>query len=129
MNGLGLALLALGGAVLTVGLVQPWGEVWPGWLPVLGGQPVPVRFPVTFALGVSVLVMVAGLFFVRAVLTGAGLTGAPSGADEQVAAWLPEMFWPLWSLALAGATFGYRERRRRAQRTHRAPASRGADRP
>jgi hypothetical protein len=129
LNGLGLAVLALGGAVLTVGLVQRWGEVWPGWLPLLGGRPVPVRFPVTFALGVSVLVMVAGLFFVRAVLTGTGLVGAPSGADHQVAAWLPEMFWPLWSLALAGATFGYRERRRRAPGVDRADGAGDVDRP
>jgi hypothetical protein len=129
LNGLALAVLALGGAVLTVGLVRPWGEVWPRWLPVLGARPVPVRFPVTFALGVSVLVMVAGLFFVRAVLTGTGLVGAPSGADHQLAAWLPEMFWPLWSLALAGATFGYRERRRRAQPADHAGGARGADRP
>jgi hypothetical protein len=114
-HGLGLALMALGGAVLTVGLLRPWGEVFPHRMPVLGGRRVPIRFAVSWALAVSVLVMVAGLFFVRAVLTDSGLVGAPSGADQQLAAWLPEMFWPIWSLALAGAALCYRERRTRAE--------------
>jgi hypothetical protein len=114
-HGLGLALLALGGAVLTVGLLRPWGEVFPRWMAVLGGRRVPVRFAVGWALSVSVLVMVAGLFFVREMLTGSGLAGAPSAADQQPAAWLPVMFWPLWSLALAGAALCYRERRTRAE--------------
>lgn len=114
-NGLGLALMALVGVVLTVGLLRPWGEVFPRRLPVIGGRRVPIGFAVNWALAVSVLVMMAGLFFVRAVLGQSGLTGAPTGADQQVAAWLPEMFWPLWSVALAGAALAYRERRLRTE--------------
>ena len=30
-------------AFLTVGLVRPWGEVVPRWVPLVGGRPVPVR--------------------------------------------------------------------------------------
>lgn len=114
-NGLGLALMALVGATLTLGLLQRWGEVFPRWIPGLGGKRVPIGFAVNFALAVSVLVLVAGLFFVRAVITGAGIVGAPTGADQQLGAWLPEMFWPLWALALAGAALAYRERRMRSE--------------
>lgn len=114
-NGLGLALMALGGAVLTIGLLRPWGEVFPRWLPVIGRRRVPIALAVNWALAVSVLVMVAGLFFVRAVIAESGLVGAPTGADQQIAAWLPEMFWPMWSVALAGAALTYRERRVRSE--------------
>jgi hypothetical protein len=36
--GAGLATVAVGGAVLTLGLVQPWGEVFPRWIPWLAGR-------------------------------------------------------------------------------------------
>ncbi|MGX2993232.1 hypothetical protein JNUCC64_02880 [Streptomyces sp. JNUCC 64] len=32
-----LAVLSEGLALLTLGLVRPWGEVVPGWVPVIGG--------------------------------------------------------------------------------------------
>ncbi len=35
--GAGLATFAVVGAVLTLGLIQRWGEVLPGWVPLLGG--------------------------------------------------------------------------------------------
>jgi hypothetical protein len=31
------------GAVLTIGLIRPWGEVFPRWMPGLAGRPVPIR--------------------------------------------------------------------------------------
>lgn len=37
---IGLILLVEGLAVLTAGLVEPWGEALPSWLPVVGGRPV-----------------------------------------------------------------------------------------
>jgi hypothetical protein len=37
------AALAVGGAILTLGLVQRWGEVFPRWIPFLGGKRVPIR--------------------------------------------------------------------------------------
>lgn len=38
---LGLDLLLVGLALLTLGLVQRWGEVTPRWMPFLGGRRVP----------------------------------------------------------------------------------------
>lgn len=42
LHGLLLGLAALAGAVLTTGLVARWGEVWPRWMPVVRGRPVPL---------------------------------------------------------------------------------------
>lgn len=110
--GLGLGLFAIVGAVLTLGLVQRWGAIFPRWMLGLRGKPVPVGLAVNSALIVSLLVSSAGIFIVRGALSG-DLALAPSGAASQIAAWLPELFWPLWGAALATAALAYRERRRR----------------
>jgi hypothetical protein len=39
----GLSVVSLGVALLTVGLVSTWGEVFPSWLPAIGGRDVPTR--------------------------------------------------------------------------------------
>jgi hypothetical protein len=38
-----LSIVSLGAALLMLGLVRPWGEVAPAWLPVIGGRPLPAR--------------------------------------------------------------------------------------
>ncbi|WP_146135301.1 hypothetical protein [Antricoccus suffuscus] len=116
--GLGLGLFAIVGAILTLGLVQRWGTIFPRWMLGLRGRPVPVGLAVNSALIVSLLVSSAGIFIVRGALSG-DLALAPNGAASQVAAWLPEMFWPLWGAALATAALAYRERRRRAAHDER----------
>jgi len=109
--GAGLATLGLGGAVLTLGLVQRWGEVFPRWVPGLRGRRVPVAVAVVPASIVSVVVASAGLMFVRFGVTGKLAESFP-GESGDVAAWLPEMFWPVWGVALAAATWAYWLRRR-----------------
>jgi hypothetical protein len=37
--------MALGGSILTMGLVQRWGEVFPRWIPFLAGRRVPRPWP------------------------------------------------------------------------------------
>lgn len=109
--GAGLATLAVGGAVLTLGLVQRWGEVFPRWMLGLRGRSVPVGLAVVPAGVVSVVVASAGVMFVRFGVTGAFGDTFP-GENDDIAAWLPEMFWPLWAAALAGAAYAYWLRRR-----------------
>ncbi|HSK92289.1 MAG TPA: hypothetical protein VK875_13370, partial [Euzebyales bacterium] len=55
LQGLLLGVAAVAGAVLTTGLVARWGEVWPRWMPVLRGRPVPVAAAVVPATLVTVL--------------------------------------------------------------------------
>jgi hypothetical protein len=63
------------------------------------------------AFAVALAVASAGLMFVRFAVTG-GIAESFPGEDSDVAAWLPELFWPLWAVALAGAAYAYWLRRR-----------------
>lgn len=110
-RGAGLATLAVGGAVLTLGLGQRWGERFPRWMLGLRGRKVPVALAVVPAAVVSVVVTSAGLMFIRLAISGELAESFP-GESSDIAAWLPEMFWPLWGAALAAATYAYWLRRR-----------------
>ncbi|ASR34517.1 hypothetical protein BAY61_05390 [Prauserella marina] len=108
--GAGLAAFGLLGAVLTVGLVRPWGEIWPRWVPLLRGRTIPARLPAFAALAVAMPITSAGLMYVRKKIRGEDM--GPAGASDQLGAWLPEMLWPLWGAALAVAAIAYLVRRR-----------------
>lgn len=101
-GGAGLATFAAVGGVLTLGLVQRWGEVWPRWVIGLAGRRVPLAFPVTFAGAVTV------------VLSSAGMTAVRITDWTDPMAWLvsPMAYWPLWAVALGVATVAYYLRRR-----------------
>ena len=43
-----LSVVSMAAAGLTLGLVRPWGEVFPRWIPFVGGTSLPVR-PVVIA--------------------------------------------------------------------------------
>ena len=99
--GLGLALLSLGGAVLTHGLVARWGEVFPRWIPGLGGRPVP---PMLAVVPASLVV---------AALPPAGLMSASRGISlDSWATNVPGILWFGWAVGLAMATYAYHLRRR-----------------
>jgi hypothetical protein len=94
------------GGVLTLGLVQRWGEIWPRWTLVRAGRPVPRAFPLVFAS------------LVTAVLASAGAVAMRITDWSDPAAWLvsPMAYWPLWALALGVATLGFHYRTRAACR-------------
>ncbi|MFD6165305.1 hypothetical protein ACFWFR_08960 [Oerskovia sp. NPDC060287] len=103
----GLGLFAVVGAVLTLGLVQRWGEVFPRWVPGLAGRRVPVALAVVPATVVAVAILPAGLSMIK------GLLEMPPA--EVLASWAafgPGVLWPLWSVALGVATAAYATRRR-----------------
>jgi hypothetical protein len=110
--GAALATVAISGALLTLGLVQRWGEVLPRWLPILAGKRVPPALVIVPALLVSILVTTAGLMFVRLTLLGAIGESFTFIDEEDWAALAPELLWPLWGVALAAATLAYYYRRR-----------------
>ncbi len=112
--GAGLASVAAVGALLTLGLVLPFGETFPRWLPRVSGRDVPPALAVIPSLVVAVLVTSAGLMFVRLAVTGAfedgfGFIGPPG---ESWAAIAPELLWPIWGVALGLASIAYHYRRR-----------------
>ena len=118
ISGLFLATFGLVGALLMLGLVQRWGEVFPRWMIVLAGRRVPIALAVIPASLVSVLLIVGGI-------------GVWSDLNRMVAAWAdggaeslgslggviifqlgPTLLFPVWGIALAVAALGYYYRRR-----------------
>ncbi|MGI5145229.1 hypothetical protein ACQEVC_02315 [Plantactinospora sp. CA-294935] len=61
--GAGLATFGLVGAVLTLGLVQRWGERFPCWMIGLAGRRVPIKLAVVPATGVAVAITAATLAY------------------------------------------------------------------
>ena len=103
--GAGLGGFALVGAILTLGLTQRWGEVFPRWMVGLAGKRVPIKLATVPATVVAILVMSASVgFFAQ--------TGAFAEIAEHGLSTAPILTWPAWSLALGAATLGYHLRRR-----------------
>lgn len=110
--GAGLATFAVVGALLTLGLVQRWGEVLPGWVPVIGGRRVPPALATVPASAVSALLVVAGLSMLRQ----AAAEPAPWDPELWAASLPMVLVIPIWGVALAVATVGYSRRRSAAGR-------------
>jgi hypothetical protein len=106
-----LATVAVVGAVLTLGLVQRWGEVYPRWFPYLGGKRVRPRTAIVPASLAALLIFTAGLHGVRAELLGNYPEGSGLG-EENWGTTAPGLLWPLWGIALGAAVLAYHLRRR-----------------
>ena len=114
---LSLGTFCLVGAVLMLGLVQPWGEVFPRWSFGLAGHRVPIAMAVVPASLASVLLIVGGI----GIWSGLGQMVAnleASGVEgieiirEIIFQVGPTLLFPVWGVALAVATLGYYYRRR-----------------
>jgi hypothetical protein len=117
MAGFGLGTVALIGAVLTLGLMQRWGEVFPRWVPGLAGKRVPPALAIVPATLAAIVVTSGGLTFMRLFLSGA----AP---EDGWATLGPGLLWPVWGAALGAATLAY-VYRRRDERKCPPPRTRG----
>ncbi len=117
ISGLFLATFGLVGAVLTLGLVQRWGVVFPRWMIGLAGRRVPIALAVVPASLVSVLLIVGGIGIwsalpkMVAVLKAGGAEGLGL-IDEIILQVGSTLLFPVWGVALAVATLGYYYRRR-----------------
>ncbi|TDC55158.1 hypothetical protein E1281_13905 [Actinomadura sp. KC345] len=104
ITGVLLGFASEGGAILTRGLIRPWGEVWPRWIPVLHGRSIQVAGPTFAALTVSVMLGLLTVFIAVSAAKGElDLLG--------VVAFVPLA---LWGPLLAGAAMAYYYRRRGA---------------
>jgi hypothetical protein len=114
---LSLGNFILVGALLMLGLVHRWGEVFPRWMIGLAGRRVPIALAVIPASLASVLLVVGGI----GIWSGlpqmlANLVAVGAGDREITSAILFELghtlLFPVWGVALALATLGYYYRRR-----------------
>jgi hypothetical protein len=106
--GAGLGGLALAGVILTLGLVQRWGEIFPRWMIGLAGRRVPIKLATVPATLVAVFVTSASVGF----FTADGFLTMFTGEFSLATA--PMLLWPLWGAALGAATLAYHLRRRDA---------------
>ncbi|WP_208765808.1 hypothetical protein [Streptomyces calvus] len=114
-------------ALLTLGLVRPWGEVVPRWVPLLGGRAVrPLAAAVPAVLGGVVLAVLLSWAFYRHT-TAVGLEG--TGATAQYAlllvCYIPLLAWPP---LLITVTVAYHRRRTAAAARSGGPAASGGAR-
>ena len=108
-SGLFLATFGVVGAVLTLGLIQRWGEVFPRWMIGLAGRRVPIALAVIPASIVAVPLMVGGI----AILSGwvQMSNAAVAGGQNMGIVVGPTALFPVWAVSLVVATLGYYYRR------------------
>jgi hypothetical protein len=106
---LSLSLVTEALALLTLGLIRPWGERVPGWIPVIGGRRIPpMAVIVPAALGALLLALIWGYAF-RDFPGMDQLEFSHTGWKVLlVAAYLPLL---AWAPLLAAVTYAYYRRR------------------
>ncbi|MGC4813306.1 hypothetical protein ACLQ29_22495 [Micromonospora sp. DT228] len=99
--------LLLAGGLLPLALVHRWGEVWPGWVPLLAGRPIPRLLLLVpgFGLGVGIVA-----YF------GMGLVQLVSGSASEFSdafLWVAMSAYWVLGLGLVVASGDYHRRTRR----------------
>ncbi|TDC85893.1 hypothetical protein E1285_24315 [Actinomadura sp. 7K507] len=112
-----LSLFVEGLALLTLGLVQPWGEVVPRWVPLLGGRRIPTMAAVVPAVLGAIGVLWFCLTFVREWFQPDRDYPAHEDPSGLYAWWFGLSYAPMlaWGPLLLAVTIHY-YRRRRTQR-------------
>jgi len=100
--GAGLALVSIGGTILTRGLIKSWGEDFPRWIPIWAGKRVPPALAIVPAGLVSIMLTITGIDVVL---------GFSIGNLQNWGASTPLLLFPIWGIALGVATIFYYYRR------------------
>jgi hypothetical protein len=109
---IGLSLVAEAFGLLTLGLVQRWGEVLPRWLPILGGRNVPVLAAVIPAtLGAAAVTLFT--FHGAATWNGPENNGNPEAPQGIAGVVMMLCYAPMlaWGPLVAVVTLAYYRRR------------------
>lgn len=113
----GLSFLLLGLGLLTLGLVQRWGEVVPGWIPLIGHRRVPplaAVVPAGAGAAALTLLWISVFSNVEEIFVLYGLDGAERVV--MTACYAPLL---LWGPLLAAVTVSYHRRHRRVPSSSR----------
>ncbi len=110
-----LTVLSEALALLTIGLVRPWGEIVPIWVPRLGGRRISPAAVVAPATAGGILLTFIWTFAVGRLFVGTveGFTGGTGWWVLMVSSYLPAL---LWGPLLLYVTYLY-HRRRAARRS------------
>lgn len=115
----GLSLLAEALAFLTLGLVRPWGEVWPRWIPGLRGRRIPPLAAILPAAAGAITLTALGVQGLFGWAEAGSSMAAGSWEDSPVygvvmaACYAPLL---LWGPLLAAVTVHYARRRLSGER-------------
>ncbi len=111
----------LAGTVLPLALVYRWGQVFPGWVPLMAGRGVPRWLALGPALGLGVgMTAYFGITMVKlAVETVTGSWERGAGSCPVWFFWVAVPGYLVWGLGLGAAALAYR----RATRPHAGPAA------
>jgi hypothetical protein len=103
-----LSILTEGLALVTLGLVKPWGERVPGWMPFIGGRRIPPLPVVAVAATGAVLLQVIWAYAFR----DPDVSGIAFSSAGWKALFLA-CYYPLllWAPLLAAVTVAYYRRR------------------
>jgi hypothetical protein len=96
------------GSLLTLGLAQRWGQVFPRWIPYLGGGPVPRLLALVPAGVVAVALTSYGLIGIKLMtedLVTGKVTWSQLGSGWAVVG--TELVFLAWGVTLGVATLGY----------------------
>lgn len=111
-------LLAALGVFLLLGLVRPWGQVFPRWTLVLSGRRVPRWLPLTPALiGAATLAPYGAIGVVYAALGTAGVVTVapgdfPTSDDALLVTWIGVGSFAVYGMALSVSAWSYLRRTR-----------------
>ncbi|MBB4741380.1 hypothetical protein BJY16_004839 [Actinoplanes octamycinicus] len=108
MAGLAITLVPPLAGLLVLGLVQRWGQEFPGWLPFLGGRPVPRLLAIVPAAVVAAALITYGLL--SSALFTADLLAGKVTWPEIRAGWAVTatlLVFTAWGATLAVTTAGY----------------------
>ena len=126
----GLIVVETVASILPLALVQPWGEVWPRWLPGLAGRRIPARLVIVVAsLGACALTLIIATTAVQ--LVTMTLRGISNPILQVEAGWLRAFMlahyvpWVLWPAGLWVAIVGFA--RRNCRRTSQRVSAGGTD--
>ncbi|NYI78871.1 hypothetical protein [Nocardioides panzhihuensis] len=111
---IGLGVLSDGLAYLTLGLVRWWGETFPGWIPLVGGQRVPTWFAASLGISGGLAATYLAVLVARGWTTEMGTLG-----DWTARSWLMTACYApllLWGPTVLIVTADF-VRRRRARDT------------
>ncbi|MEU9677431.1 MULTISPECIES: hypothetical protein [Streptomyces] len=112
-------------AFTAIGLIARWGEVFPRWVPYLGGRQVPRWAAVVpAAIGATVLTLVFTVLFIVTGIRGTTIRGDelpadfPGEAGGRESAWFSLRYAPLvlWGPLMVVLTVAYHQRRRGTDR-------------
>ncbi|MFC0469295.1 hypothetical protein ACFFHM_01760 [Halalkalibacter kiskunsagensis] len=101
--------LCIGGGVLTLGLIQRWGVIFPWWCFFLAGKQIPIWFVMVPAMLMSTIITITGLKLSPQIIF---MMVNGSITNENWGQFVPFLFWLPWGISLGIAILAYYLKRR-----------------